>query len=99
MVDRASLPALSDEPHARPFPEGEPDVVRLALDAGESIPPHTHPKRRIVFHLLSGALTLTIDDETHHLDAGDVVRFDGRSDVSPEATADSEALLVLAERS
>ncbi|WP_247009533.1 cupin domain-containing protein [Halorientalis litorea] len=99
MVDRASLPALSDGTHARPFPDGEPDVVRLALDAGESIPSHTHPERRIVFHLLSSTLALTVDDETHHLDAGDIVRFDGRSAVSPDAIEDSEALLVLAERS
>jgi len=76
--------------------DGEPKTVHLSLDAGESIPRHRHPDRDIVFHLRSGAVDLTLGDETLSLTAGDVVRFDGDQDIAPAATADSEALLVLA---
>ncbi|MHC3378171.1 cupin domain-containing protein [Haloarcula sp. H-GB5] len=76
--------------------DGEPKTIRLTLDAGESIPAHKHPGRDIVFLLRSGAVDLTLGDETVSLSPGDVVRFDGDQDISPAATADSEALLVLA---
>ncbi|GCF14653.1 hypothetical protein Harman_25880 [Haloarcula mannanilytica] len=78
---------------------GEPKTIQLSLDAGESIPAHTHPGRDIVFYLRSGAVDLTLGDETLSLSPGEVVRFDGDQDISPAATADSEALLVLAESS
>jgi quercetin dioxygenase-like cupin family protein len=68
----------------------------LTLDAGESIPAHKHPGRDIVFLLRSGAVDLTLGDETLSLSPGEIVRFDGDQDISPAATADSEALLVLA---
>ncbi|NLV12097.1 cupin domain-containing protein [Haloarcula argentinensis] len=76
--------------------DGEPKTIRLMLDAGESIPAHKHPGRDIVYLLRSGAVDLTLGEETVSLSPGDVVRFDGDQDISPAATADSEALLVLA---
>jgi len=79
--------------------DGEPKTIQLSLDAGESIPAHTHPGRDIVFYLHSGAVDLTLGDETLSLSPGELVRFDGDQDISPAATADSEALLVLAESS
>ncbi|WP_058995145.1 cupin domain-containing protein [Haloarcula sp. CBA1127] len=79
--------------------DGEPKTIRLTLDAGESIPAHKHPGRDIVFLLRSGAVDLMLGDETVSLSPGDVVRFDGDQDISPAATADSEALLVLASSS
>ena len=75
--------------------EGEPKTIQLTLDAGESIPAHKHPGRDIVFLLRSGAVDLTLGEETLSLSPGDVVRFDGGQDIAPAATADSEALLVL----
>lgn len=98
MPEVASLDDLTDTPHARPFDAGEPAVIRLRLDAGESVPPHRHPDRRIVLHVLSGRLEVDLDDETHGLEPRDVVRFDGRREVSPRALEDSEALVVLAPR-
>lgn len=98
MPELASLDDLTDAPHARPFDAGEPNVIRLALEAGERVPTHTHPERQIVLFLRTGHLEVDLDDETHTLEAGDIVRFDGRSEVSPHALEDSEALLVLAER-
>jgi quercetin dioxygenase-like cupin family protein len=98
MADHASLDDLTAEPHARPFEAGEPSVIRLALSAGDRVDPHTHPDREIVLYLRTGTVDLDLDDETHRLDAGDVIRFDGRREVSPSAVEDSEALIVLARR-
>ena len=94
-LERASLPELDDEGRATLF-EGEPRTVRLALEAGESIPAHQHPGRDIVFHVLSGQMELTLAGETISLGRGDVVRFNGAQDISPRAETDCEAMLVLA---
>ncbi|MFD1589160.1 cupin domain-containing protein [Halorientalis brevis] len=99
MADVATLSALTATPHANPFPGEEPKVVRLALDAGERVDPHRHPDRQIVCYLLSGRMELDLDEETHELAAGDLIRFDGRREVSPRGVEDCEALLVLAPRS
>lgn len=94
-LERASLPELDGAGRAALF-EGEPRTVRLALEAGESIPAHRHPGRDVVCHLLSGRMELTLAGETVSLEAGDVVRFDGAQDISPRAETDCEAVLVLA---
>ncbi|MGB9931701.1 cupin domain-containing protein [Haloarcula amylolytica] len=93
-TERATLDGDGDG-RTRLF-DGEPKTIRLTLDAGESIPAHKHPGRDIVFLLRSGAVDLTLGDETLSLSPGEIVRFDGDQDISPAATADSEALLVLA---
>lgn len=92
-----SLADLDSEPHATLF-EGEPKTIRLSLSAGEAIAPHQHPDRRIVFHVLDGELEVTIGEESYRLCTGDVARFDGDQDISPEAIENSEALLVMVER-
>jgi quercetin dioxygenase-like cupin family protein len=98
MVSLQSLDRVEGEPHADLFPGEEPQTIRLSLDEGEEIAPHQHPDRQIVFHLLSGAVDLTLGEETYELTPGDVARFDGDQYVSPTALTDSEALLVLAPR-
>jgi hypothetical protein len=40
-----------------------------------------------------------LDGETHELDAGALVQFDGDREISPRAVTDVTALLVLAPRS
>lgn len=97
-VNRVDFDDLEATPHAVAFPDAEPRVVKLSLAAGERVAPHTHPEREIVLSVRSGRLELGLDDETHELTAGDVMRFDGRREVSPTAVTDTEALLVLAER-
>jgi len=96
MADTISLDELTASPHAKLF--DEPLTIRLELDAGERVDPHTHPERTVVLHLLSGAVELDLDDETHELGSDDVIRFDGRREVSPKAVEDSAALLVLSKR-
>ena len=99
MVSHQSLDELKGAPHAELFPGEEPQTIRLSLEAGEEIAPHQHPDRQIVFHQLSGAIDVTLGEETYELAPGDVVRFDGDQYVSPAAQTDAEALLVLAPRS
>lgn len=94
-TERVSLDTDDATGRTRVF-DGEPKTIQLSLDAGESIPAHEHPRQDIVFLLRSGAVDLTLGDETLSLSPGDVVRFDGDQNISPAATADSEALLVLA---
>jgi quercetin dioxygenase-like cupin family protein len=90
------LPDLETEPHADVFPGDEPKTVRLSLGAGEQVPEHSHPGRRIVCYVISGTVELTLGDSTHGLDAGDIARFDGDQDISPRAVTDATVLLVLA---
>ncbi|MFC6837919.1 cupin domain-containing protein [Halomarina ordinaria] len=99
MAEVVSIEELEGTPHASVFPDAEPKTVRLTLDAGEAVAPHDHPDREVLLYLIEGALELTLDDEEYDLTAGDVVRFDGRREVSPRATESSVALIVLAERS
>lgn len=96
-TERETLADLEGTPHARVF-EGEPQTIRLTLEAGERVPPHQHPDRQIVFHLLEGRVDVTLDETVYEVTAGEVVRFDGNQDISPEALEDSTALLVLAPR-
>lgn len=98
MPEKARLDGTPDAAHARPFDAGEPPVVRLSLSAGERVDPHTHPDRKVVLVLRSGVLDVDIGEKTHRVEAGDVLRFDGRNEVSPYAVEDSDALIVLAHR-
>lgn len=93
--EQATIDALPDATHAEVF-EASPRVVCLRLDAGERVPPHTHPDRTVLFHLLDGELELTVGDETTSLRPGTLVRFPGDREVSPHAVADSVALVVFA---
>jgi quercetin dioxygenase-like cupin family protein len=93
-----SFDELSGVPHANVFPDAEPKTIRLTLPEGDSVPPHRHPGRDIVFHLLDGRVELTLDEETHDVTAGEIARFEGEREISPRAVEDSVALIVLADR-
>jgi mannose-6-phosphate isomerase-like protein (cupin superfamily) len=94
-VEVASLAALDGT--ARLFDDGEPDVVRLRLDAGESVAPHAHPGRGVVFFVVEGRFAVTVAGETYQVAAGDCLRFDGDHEVSPAARGEepATALIVL----
>ena len=98
MTTIRTLDDLDGQPHATPFPDAEPKTVRLALDAGSEVAPHSHPDRDVVFHLLDGTIELELDDETYELSAGEVARFDGDREIAPRAVEASTALIVLASR-
>jgi len=99
MVLVKSVRDLEGKPHANAFPSEEPKTIRLTLVKGEHVEPHSHPDRDIVLYLISGTLELRLDGESHQVREGDVVHFDGAQDISPVATSDCTALLVLAVKS
>jgi quercetin dioxygenase-like cupin family protein len=94
-VDRANLDVVEAEGRSALF-DGEPRTVHLSLAAEDRVPPHDHPGRQILFHVLAGEIALDLDEETHDLAAGDVARFDGDRQISPKAVTDARALVVLA---
>lgn len=93
-----SLTELDGQPHANIFPESEPKTIRLTLEAGEEVAPHSHPDREIIFYLVEGEIDLQLEDETYGVTAGDIARFDGDQEISPRAVEPSTALIVLAAR-
>ncbi len=99
MAESTTLDELTETPHAEVFEDQAPRTVRLQLDAGEEIPPHTHPGMDIVLHVLSGRLEVGLGEETHDLEAGQLVQFSGDREVSPSAVDPSTALIVFAPRS
>ncbi|MFC6823801.1 cupin domain-containing protein [Halopelagius fulvigenes] len=98
MVTIESIDQLEGAPHANIFPTDEPKTVRLTLSEGEQVEPHSHPDREIILYLISGELELRLDGESHRIQAGDIVHFDGSHDISPSANVDSVALFVLARK-
>jgi len=99
MTTTHDLDELDGQPHANVFPDAEPKTVRLTLDAGGEVAPHSHPGREIVLYLVEGRIELQVGEETHDLTAGDIARFDGDQEISPRAIEASTALIVLAPRS
>lgn len=96
MPERTTLADLNGRPHAEVFETRRPRTVRLQLDADERVPRHTHEGTNVVLHLLAGRLELTLDDETHALEAGELIRFSGDREVSPYAVEPSTAIVVFA---
>ncbi len=97
-ADRARVADLDGEPHADAFPGREPKTIRLSLAAGERVPEHEHPDRTVLFHVLEGAVDVALDGDSHPVEAGEILRFEGESAVEPTAREDSVALVVLAPR-
>lgn len=85
MTAICDLDDLTGQPLANVFPESGPKRIRLALDAGDSVAPHSHPGRTIVFHVIAGAIELRLDDMVDQLDAGEIARFDGEAEIQPTA--------------
>lgn len=99
MTTIRTLDELDGQPHANVFPSAEPKTIRLALDAGDEVAPHSHPDREIVCYLIEGRIEMVLGDGTHELYPGDAARFDGDQEIAPRAVEDSIALIVLASRS
>lgn len=96
MVERTSIDELTEAPHAEVFEEPSPRTVRLHLEAGETVPRHSHPGTDVVCYVVDGTLEIEVDGEPITAAAGDVVRFSGDREVSPEALEDARAILVFA---
>ncbi|ELZ00286.1 MULTISPECIES: cupin domain-containing protein [Halobacteriales] len=99
MAPVKSIEDCEGVPHAAVFPTEEPKTIRLSLDEGESVGAHSHPERQVILYLISGEIDLQLDGESHIVQSGDVVQFDGTREVAPAAQTDSTALIVLAKKS
>jgi len=97
MPETQALDDLTAEPHATVFADA-PRTVRLTLDAGDEMPEHDHPGVDVLIVVLSGELSLGLDDETHRLEDGELVRFAGERRITPRAIADTTALVVFSPR-
>lgn len=98
MAPVKSIEDCEGVPHANVFPTEEPKTIRLSLDEGESVGAHSHPERQVILYLISGEIDLQLDGESHIVQSGDVVQFDGTREVAPAAKTDSNALIVLAKK-
>ena len=95
-LDHVRLADLEGRPGARAL-DGSPRVIRLALDAGEAVPPHDHPGTTVVLHVVEGVLDARLGGESVEVAAGELLRFDGDRDVAPLALEDATALVYLVE--
>ncbi|MFB6152883.1 MAG: cupin domain-containing protein [Halodesulfurarchaeum sp.] len=99
MTTIQTLSELDGTPHANVFPDSEPKTIRLTLDAGEEVAPHSHPDREIVFYLVDGTVELQLGSQSHELTAGDIAHFDGDQEIAPRAVEEATAVIVLVARS
>ena len=71
-------------------------VVRKALKSGEKIDRHNHEGEDIIFNVMSGKITVTLNDgEVHELNAGDTLAFNGKNYISAVAGADTVVVITL----
>lgn len=96
MPEKTVLADLDETPHAEVFAADRPRTVRLALEPDERIPAHTHPGMDVVIHVVEGTMEIGLDEETHALAAGELLRFSGEREVAPRATSGATAVVVLA---
>jgi len=96
MPELTDLADLTGRPQAEVFETGRPKTVRIALDADQGIPPHSHPGSDVVVHLLAGRLEVTVDGTAYDLHPGHLLRFSGDREVALDAAEESIAIVVLA---
>jgi len=71
-------------------------VVRKALKSGEKIDRHNHEGEDIIFNVMSGKITVTLNDgEVHELNAGDTLVFNGKNFIAGEAIDDTLVVITL----
>ena len=71
-------------------------VVRKALKSGEKIDRHNHEGEDIIFNVMSGKITVTLNDgEVHELNAGDTLVFNGKNYISAVAGVDTVVVITL----
>ena len=71
-------------------------VVRKALKSGEKIDRHNHEGEDIIFNVMSGKITVTLNDgEVHELNAGDTLVFNSKNYISAVAGADTVVVITL----
>lgn len=99
MVAVKELTSPAEETHELLFEHDTLRTVRLALEAGDSVPAHSHPETIVLFQVLEGRIDLSLDGDVHELSAGEVVQFAGDREIQPTASEAATALVVIAQGS
>ena len=93
-ADAPAGKVLSEE--GKVFSNANGTVVRKALKSGEKIDRHNHEGEDIIFNVMSGKITVTLNDgEVHELNAGDTLAFNGKNYISAVAGADTVVVITL----
>lgn len=93
-ADAPAGKVLSEE--GKVFHNTNGTVVRKALKSGEKIDRHNHEGEDIIFNVMSGKITVTLNDgEVHELNAGDTLAFNGKNYISAVAGADTVVVITL----
>ena len=93
-ADAPAGKVLSEE--GKVFHNTNGTVVRKALKSGEKIDRHNHEGEDIIFNVMSGKITVTLNDgEVHELNAGDTLVFNGKNYISAVASADTVVVITL----
>ena len=92
-ADAPAGKVLSEE--GKVFSNANGTVVRKALKSGEKIDRHNHEGEDIVFNVMSGKITVILNDsEKHELQAGDTLLFNGKNFIAAEAGADDTTVVI-----
>ena len=93
-ADAPAGKVLSEE--GKVFSNTNGTVVRKALKSGEKIDRHNHEGEDIIFNVMSGKITVTLNDgEVHELNAGDTLVFNGKNYISAVAGAATVVVITL----
>ena len=93
-ADAPAGKVLTDQ--GKVFSNNHGAVVRKTLKNGEKIDKHNHEGEDIVFSVMSGKITVTLNDgEVHELNAGDTLVFNGKHYIAAVAGADTVVVITL----
>ncbi|MFC2753620.1 MAG: cupin domain-containing protein [Cardiobacterium sp.] len=92
-ADAPAGKVLTDQ--GKVFSNNHGAVVRKTLKNGEKIDKHNHEGEDIVFSVMSGKITVILNDsEKHELQAGDTLLFNGKNFIAAEAGADDTTVVI-----
>jgi quercetin dioxygenase-like cupin family protein len=90
-------PRLKDERTVALFKSADLEVMRLVLLTGKSLPPHRVPGE-ITVQCIEGSIDVTVDGQSHVLQAGQLLYLPGGVMHGVTALQDSSALVTVALR-
>lgn len=96
--DAAAIGSLV-ESQGKVFSNEQGMTARRELKKGDLIPLHNHAGHEIFFSVLQGEVSIKLDErETHDLQAGQVLRFNGDFTISGVAQSDAIIFVSLIKR-
>lgn len=74
-------------------------IVHVKLKNGDDIKPHNHIGKTIYFTVIKGVIDIFLDkSETHTLNDGDILMFDGDTIISGKAKSDCNIYVFLIDK-